>query len=175
MSPKPMSTTIPVRPNTHSGLKATLSVLIDGVKQPLHRRQDGQYFVVSRPGRVFQLKYTDPSTDNVEIVVFDGEMDLTTEAGLRFSVPIGTIGSTPGSIIIEYQGKVSDRRRLRFKLGSSFIHCVVYNEYRYSSIDPWPKLGDDFERGYRLGDLVIHYGTRFQKLLWCLWLKLRER
>ena len=159
MSAEQIGTTVGMMPSTGSGLRARVSVLIDGVEQPLYKLAVNEFFVVSQPGSAFQIQLEDLSSDIVEIVVRNGDMEPTLEGGLWASAAIGTVGTTPDTITIEFEGDVLDKRPLVFAEGTGYIHVVIYNQYRYSSLDPFPGPFDDrFERGFRLGDLVIHYG-----------------
>lgn len=150
-----------------------VSVLIDGVEQPLYRLPGGELFVVSRPRRAYQMKMVATSGGELEFVIFDSEVDNTGGYAERPTGRLGNVLSRGGTHVLDKTGDVDDSLPLKFKRGTGFIQCVLYFEYRSGySMDPFPMIETgSFQRGARLGELTIYYGSRFELQLRLMRLK----
>ncbi|MFI5275597.1 MAG: hypothetical protein ACHQT5_02115 [Candidatus Saccharimonadales bacterium] len=152
-----------------------ISVLVDGVEQPLFRLPDGNLFLVSRPGSAYQVQMVVPQSGDRELVIFDSEND---DSGGQGAYPTGRLGNVltdTGTFVLDNTGDIQGLP-LKFKRGTGFTQCVLYFEYRggYSG-DPFPMLETStFQRGARLGELTIHYGSALELMLRLIRLKKTE-
>lgn len=141
-----------------------VSVLIDGVEQPLYRLPGGELFVVSRPRRAYQMKMMVTGGGELEFVIFDSEVDNTGGYSVRPTGRLGNVLSHSGTHVLDKTGDMDDSLPLKFKRGTGFIQCALYFEYRSGySMDPFPMIETgSFQRGALLGELTIYYGSRFE-------------
>jgi len=138
-----------------------VSILVDGVEQPLYRLPGGELFVVSQPRCPYRVKMVVPqSGGEMEFVIFDTETDTTGhQQGAAIRGRLGTVLTGSGTFVLDKTGDI-EGLPLTFSSGAGFIHSVLFFEERGGySCDPFPMIESGaFLRGARLGDLKILYG-----------------
>lgn len=164
-----VSSSKPVVPIREEGASRLLLAVLDGngIPQPLHRLSDGRTFLVIRPGGTYRSMLIDMQNhgSQTELVFFDLPGAPRTDDEVPYS---DQYRDAPGAMshVIELTGADpaigTSVQPLDFRQEAGSLYCIAwYGILPYA--EEYMFFGDQFRRGTRLGDLVIHYGPKLPR------------
>ena len=122
-----------------------------------------QKFVVGTPGTPYRLKVTLGQPGDYECLVFNGAASYADVDALLGSGASGVVCSGVGTHYIDEMVVGRDSRAPLVFEESGVLVVKLFNRKTYGwSSDPFPApLGDEFERGYEIGQVIVHYGLTY--------------